>query len=814
MKIDDITKDPFSYKEPNFNKFTTRNYVLAALDEDRPQNNIIPVLYNNNGAISSIDPYDMEKIVVVPHKNIKDRSLSKYSLQQFVKITQWGIDINERYHEGSPLPKCKVVDSSIYPVQDNEIIEIFTGDLLEEETLFKPEGLFYNLFVDTYLESNNEFFIIDKNELLIGPFQAIKVSGDSFKVNKGNTFPFGEYYHNEDTYIELIVNDLKRKIFIKNCKDPQLVLSRKSDYSFISNDELIQGFLRDIETHSYNFKEDSLLLLKKILNYNNKTSNRESIDIKNSRIRKILELKENAIESNINLLEIVPNVKKLKEDEKRLNEKLFDLDNQINESKRQINILNERKRLLEKEIEEEKQIDKISKEIEELKQRRENLEAEVTSERKELEKHLDELKKEIEDLKVIETHYTKLVNTLKEEFTSEQKDAQYKLAELVKGKTHFDFISGRDLSIQTESKIKLEDYTIENQFHTYQDFRNKFSEILSSNNRKFDKHFIDNLLISIYQNTFTILAGAPGTGKTSLARLITNLLTPEEKIREISVSRGWTSSKDLIGFHNPLTKKFNAASTNVYSLLKQLNLESNNEHIYRKTPLSFIILDEANLSPIEHYWSSFYNLTDSQGIHTLNLSSHEIVKYPNNLRFIGTINYDFTTEELSPRVIDRVNIIKLNKGKELRINGINNDIMDIDKIDITFDQFSVFFKLNSDELSNEIRDNLDIVRREFNNLKIFISPRVDLAIQKYLNVACRYMTDINKPLDYCIAQRLLPQINLYGNEYKQKLEGLLQVLETIKCEISVDIVREILDIGNTQGVYEGNYNYFLTISNV
>lgn len=28
--------------------------------------------------------------------------------------------------------------------------------------------------------------------------------------------------------------------------------------------------------------------------------------------------------------------------------------------------------------------------------------------------------------------------------------------------------------------------------------------------------------------------------------------------------------------------------------------------------LAYIILDEANLSPLEHYWSIFYNLTDNK----------------------------------------------------------------------------------------------------------------------------------------------------------------------------------------------------------
>ena len=39
------------------------------------------------------------------------------------------------------------------------------------------------------------------------------------------------------------------------------------------------------------------------------------------------------------------------------------------------------------------------------------------------------------------------------------------------------------------------------------------------------------------------------------------------------------------------------------------------------------------------------------------------------------------------------------------------------------------------------------------------------------------MSDVNKPLDYCVAQRLLPLINLQGSENKQKLVLLKEKLE-------------------------------------
>src|SRR5699024_2312845 len=84
---------------------------------------------------------------------------------------------------------------------------------------------------------------------------------------------------------------------------------------------------------------------------------------------------------------------------------------------------------------------------------------------------------------------------------------------------------------------------------------------------------------------------------------------------------------------------------------------------YLNSPMAFIILDEANLSPIEHYWSTFYNLTDSiatqSNLLSISLGNNLNLEFANNLRFIATINYDQTTENLSPRVIDRANIIQI-----------------------------------------------------------------------------------------------------------------------------------------------------------
>lgn len=815
MKIDNIKKDRFSYKENPYLKFTSNNYVVAVKDEDLPEKHISPIFYYDNGDIRSIDDYDMAKIVVIPHKTIVDKPLSRFSLQQIIKISFGTISENERYYEGSSLPKSKIIDSYLYPVSENQIIEFFEGNIDIANSLFTPKIEFFQLIKDVYVESTNCFFVIFENKI-IGPFTALKVNDNSFKVSKSSFKNFGEYNYDDNTFLEFEANDINRKIYLES---NILKLTFKNEFDFTSDDELVEKFTLELKNYPSYFNEENL---ENVLTTLKKASEIEKISIKishNIRLKNILANGRNILLKDMDLLNSIPELKKLKENKQQIEEESFILDKRVRglEEKKEkliveINELEENKTA---ELEAIKY--NLDKEIEDLEIQKINLEKDVEQKRLFLEANLSKTREDIDYYERNKTELKTQIENLREDFKEEQKNAQISLQNLIKSKVHFDFISGRDLSEQEKETLTVHDYKVENQFdpNQYHEFRNELGNILRQSNRRFETHFIDNLLISIFQNTLTVFAGVPGTGKTTLARLLTNILTPKEKIREVSVNRGWTSQKDFIGFVNPLTKRFHSSSTDIYSLMKQMNEESKDEETYLNTPISFIILDEANLSPLEHYWSSFYNLTDSTGMLEVKLGHNETIKFPNNLRFIGTINYDHTTEELSPRVLDRINIIQLNKSDDFSVGNISDS--KIKNIQLSYQRCIDFFEL-TDTIDLKIDDKTETVykniKSEFKKLKIYVSPRVEIAIKRYINLASKYMSDVNKPLDYCIAQRLLPLINLQGYENKQKLESLIDQLKNNKCEISVRILEEIIIIGSEKGIYENSFNYFLTLSNV
>jgi hypothetical protein len=225
---------------------------------------------------------------------------------------------------------------------------------------------------------------------------------------------------------------------------------------------------------------------------------------------------------------------------------------------------------------------------------------------------------------------------------------------------------------------------------------------------------------------------------------------------------------------------------------------------------------------MEHYWSIFYNLTDStarkNALLKVNLGKNEVLEYANNLRFIATINYDQTTEILSPRVIDRANIIQISH-KSIAINDITN--ADMENLHISYKRCKDFFKLLDFGTSREnfgLDDNVEEiyskVKKVFEDLRLYISPRVEISIKRYCNVAQSVMRESSRPIDYCIAQRLLPMINIQSSKSKQPLSKLLDLFKNNKLDISAKILEQIIKCGEEDGIFQDNFNYFLTLSYV
>ena len=344
--------------------------------------------------------------------------------------------------------------------------------------------------------------------------------------------------------------------------------------------------------------------------------------------------------------------------------------------------------------------------------------------------------------------------------------------------------------------------------------------------KRYDHNEIANILICLSQGFLTVFAGKPGTGKTSFCERFAKVCgldtsadnSEHTRFIELSVEKGWASKRDFIGYYNPINKSFDQTNSLVYPALKLLSQEQQNG--ISDYPF-FIMLDEANLSPMEYYWSEFINVCDFDNNRAIDLGDSESCCIPNTLRFMATINYDSTTENLSPRLLDRAWVIDLDN--EIDYNELYDDNIENASKMLSFAVMNEYFGANlsfdkqmdsqiSKVVTSETMAKLDKIY-DICKPYLSISPRVRKSILKYCYIANEKKlfdsNNINIALDYAISQRVLPLINGYGtgdNRYKTEfLDKLMETCNSYSLDKCCKILRQIISSGNNNMNY---YNYF------
>lgn len=320
-----------------------------------------------------------------------------------------------------------------------------------------------------------------------------------------------------------------------------------------------------------------------------------------------------------------------------------------------------------------------------------------------------------------------------------------------------------------------------------------------------------NIAISLSQNFLTVFYGEPGCGKTSICNLFAEILGLNKiagavddpragRYIPISVEKGWTSKRDFVGYYNPLTKTFDKSNRKIYDALRLLHAENKN------SSLPFVILlDEANLSPMEYYWSDFMNLCDELDENSsVNLGADYIFSVPETLRFVATINNDHTTEELSPRLIDRASIITLpdfdarNLPAAAKIPASDVEIISWQNLRDAFNPPNPDFRRFPADAYGTLVSKMKVAG-------FSVSPRVQLAIQKYFAVAEKFFGKVSA-LDYAVAQKILPKIQGSDDNFKAWLEDFQKTCANFKLARSEKILQKIIERGEKN---LGYYRFFV-----
>lgn len=460
----------------------------------------------------------------------------------------------------------------------------------------------------------------------------------------------------------------------------------------------------------------------------------------------------------------------------------------------------------------EKNLSDMTEEISSLEKRKHKLITDLKffEERIECATDIELLEKERERVKVLKEELEKEVASLKTQINTLNSDFEHRLSE-IKPLVNI-LVNGVNIDNKnTNASGLITASTCRNDIPKADEFVDEIIRYFRSRQRKTTRETVVNLLVSISQNYLTILTGLPGVGKTSTVKLLAQAMgfsgyDDINRFLEVAVARGWSSSRDLIGYYNPLNRIFEPAPTGMFDVIKILDQEAKS---YESNPPIWVLLDEANLSPVEHYWSNFLALADTRK-NIMKLG--ENYQVTDALRFITTVNMDSTTEPLSDRLLDRAHVILVEPE-----NDIMTEISDEESYDclapLSFKILNEYFgppQSNNNEFTDAEKEVFksiqDILQDESKGGRpSIISPRTQQSILYYCTVA-RELMPTEKPLcalDYAVSQKILPRLTGYDN--------FLLRLEELQSKIREDLPRSarILDhmirIGREE---HGFYRFF------
>ena len=189
-------------------------------------------------------------------------------------------------------------------------------------------------------------------------------------------------------------------------------------------------------------------------------------------------------------------------------------------------------------------------------------------------------------------------------------------------------------------------------------FLSVFEEYVNDCGFKYETADLVRLHTSVKCSMCTLLAGNPGTGKSSLAELYMRAVAgspekddAERSWRQIFVNPAWMEPADLLGYETD--GGFRHAPSHLAEFIRNISEGEN-------LPMGIVCFEEMNLACVEHYFSDFIQIM-SRGMGVIpGCKDNGLDLFvEQNFRVIGTCNSDETTRPLSPRFLSRCNTIEL-----------------------------------------------------------------------------------------------------------------------------------------------------------
>ena len=302
---------------------------------------------------------------------------------------------------------------------------------------------------------------------------------------------------------------------------------------------------------------------------------------------------------------------------------------------------------------------------------------------------------------------------------------------------------------------------------------------------------IAQFIAGLGSSKLSILQGMSGTGKTSLPKIFAEAIFGDAYIVEVESS--WKDKNELIGYYNEFSGKFTPKK------FAQALYRSK----FSPDVITFIVLDEMNLSRIEYYFSDFLSLMENeedkrdfkllnvqlknikqgQNISYKQLIKGHTLKVPTNVWFIGTANRDESTFEISDKVYDRAMTMNFSARAD-KIKAFN------EPIEKRFLDYNVFKGLIDDAVKSFYFDastsptikEVEALLRPYN---ISFGNRVEKQIETFVSVYCSCFTEPRKMVDEAIEKILLSKVvaklEFKSVENKEELAHAFEKLGLMEC---------------------------------
>ena len=795
-----FTKDRYYDKETDIKK---REFCIITLDESDIIENINP----NTGALNT----SSYKIFIDDiAKSKKLLPLDSYNIYPIVTPVEDIIDFS----------KDVIIDVK----EDFPVFKYMTKSVLYYQ------GEYYGPFDTGYRAINRMVYVntkISEHNYLLDKYTIID--------NTIDPVLYCEYYKSEKGKDFLVLNDSLQKEAI-DCTNDDILISAFAEYlkstsngTDISIDNL-SDVLKEVKNSPFaEIPQNPEISRYRFERFNAIFSNIDKIKelttitselIQNMFVESDAEDQNAIVESVINNPNFLNSIQNYKIVDSKINEKKEQLDKLQNE----LAELQENIKLQKDNIRED-----VLADLEEKRSELDSLSCEVADKQTELNKITKKLgvAQDTEELETLHKHYSTKYETLEKEINNKIEEARNAATEL-----SFDDKFDKMISLKLSESFSNYQKSVDNE--RYQRVANEILNITTQTEEKdqlinrivtevqkyrptYDKNTILNIVICMVNGFLTILSGTPGTGKTSICKIVAHILGLDHPLCDnndgvftnrfclIPVERGWNSKRDLIGYYNPLSNRIEKSNTDLYDSLKILNTEKENS----KYPM-VVLLDEANLSPMEYYWADFVNISDDIDRNTpknLDLGDGQKIVIPTTLRFFATINNDHTTENISPRLIDRAFVISL---PALYSDKAKKDFDGFCEI-VSWDSLKYAFAVSEAIMETQANSIFEKIKDFFAKMNQPISPRVENIVMQYCSVAQNiFEPEVNVApsivaLDYAVSQKLITKVSGSGAEYQSTLNKLNDYCKEHNLNLTAKQLDRIINYGDKAMNY---YEYF------